>query len=110
MDSNEPDIDDDDEDYDVVEAWASDGTGLAFDGRVVEHFPIRGPSVRLHIRGLEAAVQEAAAGSAEITLTSPHARQSFAVAAVDLPAFKDVVETINATSEVVDVEPGLDHW
>lgn len=115
MDSDgAPDLDSDssldEEDYDVVEAWTSEGTGLAFDGRVVEYFPARGPSVRMHIRNLEAHVREGTAGSATITLESPGATQSFPVAAADLPAFKEVVGTINATSEVADTEPGLDHW
>lgn len=100
----------DEEDYDVVEAWTSEGAGLAFDGRVVEYFPARGPSVRMHIRNLEAEVKEGAAGSATITLESPGATQSFLVAAADLPAVKQVVGTINATSELLDAEPGLDHW
>jgi hypothetical protein len=99
-----------DDDYEVVEAWAANGTGLAFDGRVVEYFPSGGPSVRMHIRNLQAEVREEPGGSAEIILDDPGARHSFSVADEDLPVFKDVVGTINATSEVVDPEPGLDHW
>lgn len=98
------------EDYDVVEAWTSEGAGLAFDGRVVEYFPARGPSVRMHIRNLEAEVREGTAGSATVTLEAPGATQTFPVIAADLPAFKQVVGTINATSELLEAEPGLDHW
>jgi hypothetical protein len=100
----------DDEDYDVIEAWTSDGRGLAFDGRVVEHFPDKGPSVRMHIRNIDAGVRQGVAGSAEVTLKSGGMMQSILVAAVDVPAFTEVVETINATRELLDAESGLDHW
>jgi hypothetical protein len=108
---SDDDLDDMDDDYDVVEAWTTEGAGLAFDGRVLEYFPVGDSSLRVHIRNVDVTVEDRAGGSARIILrVGGTTRAEFDVGADQRAAFLDMIGIVNSTRDLIDTDAGLDHW